>query len=486
MKSILTMCAALVISALAVGVSEAQSVREACAADVAKFCPDAATLQTRKACMNTHRTQLSPECIAAYKANQGAQSGAQDTTPAASSTPAAMPVASATPATPDGGLDSIASRIAGRDFPSVFAPWNLAENLNNSPDSQPIPLAPGETVWATIARHDLYWQEWTRLGLRLQGDPEYIMLAPSFEFTPESIQTALHNRAALLAANPHLVILVNVHYKFAPQRNFLPPNSPWWKKGATEGQFEAANKEYGSHLLDYANSAFQDKVASFCAALVRTGVYDGCMLDGWKDFQDPSASVALIEKLRAAIGEKALLVGNVNGKLPTNTTSYLNGMYMEGFGDHYFPDWHLAAANLLWGDDHLRKPAITALEGFWSAGRNQHGLMREVTTLALVFSNGYVVFSDPNELPTPDHLHDWYPFWDKSLGHPIGPIASLDHPDLHGAYTRQFEKGEAVFNPPSNSSVTVKFDKPHRSAATNTTGQSFTVAAGDGDLFLAE
>jgi hypothetical protein len=44
-------------------------------------------------------------------------------------------------------------------------------------------------------------------------------------------------------------------------------------------------------------------------------------------------------------------------------------------------------------------------------------------------------------------LHDWYPFWDKSLGRPVGAPGTLDRPDLPGAYMRQFEKGEAVFNP---------------------------------------
>jgi putative glycosyl hydrolase-like family 15 (GHL15) protein len=382
--------------------------------------------------------------------------------------------------TRNGGLDSIASRIAGRDFPSIFAPWNIAEHLNQNAAAPPVPLSASETKWATIARHDVWWQGERALGLRLVGNPQYGMLAPSFDFTPVSIQTALQNRATLLAANPHMVMLVAVHYNSAP-KNFLPPDSPWWKPDA---QFEARSTEYHAQRLDFANPALQDKVAAFCAALVKTGVYDGCMLDGWHDDDETGARVALIKKIRAVIGEQALLVGNVNQRLPTHTAEYLNGMYMEGFGDHYFPDWHLAAANLLWGESHLRKPAITALEGFWSTGRNQYPLMREVTTLALVFSNGSVVFSDPNALPTPDHLHDWYPFWDKSLGKPVGPLAHLDRPDLDGAYTRQFENGEVVFNPPSNRTVTISFPEPRRSAATNVTARSFIVAPGDGDLFL--
>lgn len=64
-----------------------------------------------------------------------------------------------------------------------------------------------------------------------------------------------------------------------------------------------------------------------------------------------------------------------------------------------------------------------------TTGRNDFALMRMVTTLSLVFSNGYTLFSDPNSLPTPDHAHDWYPFWDKSLGKPAAPLADLKNPE---------------------------------------------------------
>jgi len=370
--------------------------------------------------------------------------------------------------------DSIAFKITNRDFPSIFAAWNAG-----SEGLPPGPLNP--SALSTVARHDLYWADFSRFGLRVAGNQQYLMEATSFEFTPESIRAALRRRAEVLAANPHTVILVNVHYNAANPKDFLPPESPIWLRN---DQFDARNKEYGSHRLDFSNPAFQDKVAALCGALITTGVFDGCMLDGWHDDDNTAARISLIQKIRATIGEKALLVGNVNQRLPTQTANYLNGMYMEGFGAKFFPDWHLAAQNLLWGESHLRKPGITAFEGWWSAGRDQYPLMREVTTLALVFSNGYVVFSDPNELPTPDHLHDWYPIWDKSLGKPTAPLATLNRPDLNGAYTRAFEKGEVVYKPPSNREVTVRFDKPHLSAATGTTSMSFIVAPGDGNMFL--
>ncbi len=383
----------------------------------------------------------------------------------------------------DRGFDSIPTRIANREFPSIFAPWNVAERLRE-PDGRTIPLSTTESPAAIRARHDLFFSGYEGIGLKLASGRQYVVLTP--EFTPESVQVALANRARLLAANPNMLILTELRYYSAP-RTWLPPDSPWWRQDARNAQSESNNMEYKLSRLDFSNPQLQDKVAGMCGALLKTGVYDGCMLDWWHDDDDMGTDrLTLIRKIRAVIGEKPILLGNVNGRLPARTASYLNGMYMEGFGTSLFSDWRTAAANMLWAESHLRTPAFTALEGWWRTGRDQYPLMREVTTLSLVFSNGYVLFSDPNELPTPDHLHDWYPFWDKSLGRPVGPLAALDRPDLSGAYTRQYEKGEAVFNPPSNQPVQVNFPEPRRSAATNATGRSFTVAPGDGDLFLKD
>ena len=379
-----------------------------------------------------------------------------------------------TPDEPDDGPQSIARRIRTRRFPSIFEAWNPAENLRNDPPVSAIPLSTIETPAATLSRHDLYWTGVGALGLRLAGNQQYAILSP--RFTPESVAVARRNRASLLALNPYMLVLAEVHY-YSAQPNFLPPDSPWWLGGApVPGN--------GGTRLDFANPAFQDKAAALCGALVETGVFDGCMLDWWNDEAQAADRLSLIRKMREAIGEKAILLGNVNGSLPTHTAPYLNGMYMEGFGSVLLSDWRQAARNLRWGEANLREPAITALEWWWSTGRGQYPLMREVTALALVFSDGYVLFSDP-ALPTPDHLHDWYHFWTKTLGRPAGRLADPDRPNLDGAYSRRFENGEVVFNPPSNRPVVVRFHQPRHSAATGSTGQSFTVAPGDGDLFLA-
>ncbi len=474
----------------AISAGEARSVYRACAADVATFCADAQGPQSRQQCMYAHRSELSDTCRAARQANQGAQRVQGGILASPTGQTAAV-------ARTEGAPGSIVSRVTSRGFPSVFAPWNFGPSREGGRDESISASGERDARVARIARHDLYLNEWNSLGLKVGGDQPSIILSP--QFTPDSVQAALRSRAALLAANPNLVILANVHY-FAAGSNWLPPDSPWWR-GAQRAD------EYNSRRLDFTNPAFQDKVAELCGALVKTGVFDGCMLDLWNDQwnnrqyypQEAAARLPLVQKIRAAAGDQAILIANVNGRLPVNTAAYLNGMYMEGLGSSFFPDWRTAAANLLWAQSHLRQPAITALEGWYPCptpdclgdpaqiqriGRADEARMRNTTALSLVFSNGYVLFSDPDKLPTPDHLHDWYPFWNKSLGRPVGPFATLDQPDLSGAYTRRFENGNVVFNPPANPSVTINFQEPRRSAATNTMGRSFTVPAGDGDLFL--
>ena len=107
--------------------------------------------------------------------------------------------------------------------------------------------------------------------------------------------------------------------------------------------------------------------------------------------------------------------------------------------------------------------------------------MRATTTLALTESNGYCLFADPDPLPTPDHLHDWYPFWDKSLGRPLAP--GVHEPD--GCWMRKFTRGIAVYNPTGNRPVHLRFNVLYRSCATGLIVNMLDIPPGDGDLFVA-
>ena len=106
--------------------------------------------------------------------------------------------------------------------------------------------------------------------------------------------------------------------------------------------------------------------------------------------------------------------------------------------------------------------------------------MRATTALSLTLSDGYCLFSDPNELPSPDHLHDWYPFWNKSLGKPVSRVRQRQD----GAWEREFEHGTAVYNPIYNDKIMTAFETERSSAASGTRSRQFELPPLDGDLYI--
>ena len=106
--------------------------------------------------------------------------------------------------------------------------------------------------------------------------------------------------------------------------------------------------------------------------------------------------------------------------------------------------------------------------------------MRATTTLVLTLSNGYCLFSDPNPLPTPDHLHNWYPFWNKSLGRPVSAAAAA----ADGTVRREFDGGTVVYNPMGNTNIAMHFSQPRTSVATGRTATEHQLASPDGDIYL--
>jgi len=372
-----------------------------------------------------------------------------------------------------------AQQIESRSYPSVFEAWTPAQYLE-ARDGTAVPFVARESTIETEARHDLLIKNWQGFGLR--SPQPYPGLATVF--TDESIKLALQHKKRLLALNPNLLLLASIRYQ-SGLNNYLPEESPWWRRDSA-GRRTAFNKdsEYGStYLLDFSKPEFRKIVAEQCRALVATGVFDGCFFDWWNP--ETPAHVDLIRTVRDTVGGAAILIANVNGRRPEISAPYLNGIYMEGFGAYFFSDWKMAAGNLLWAQTHLHPPTITALEGWYDAndklGRDNYALMREVTTLSLTYSNGYVLFGDPDPLPTPDHLHNWYPFWDKSLGSPTGPLAE---PGPSGSFRREYANGTVVFNPPGNNQVLVHFPQERTSVATGNRARDHEVNAGDGDIFL--
>lgn len=354
---------------------------------------------------------------------------------------------------------SISERIAARDFPSVFQAWSPADNLR------------GENELVTAARHDFIWHGTSWYGLAWDKSPSGLGEA----LRPESIEKGLAKRKELLALNPNLILIAEIRYRDASKR-FLPENHKWWRRNE-DGTLTKGWSEGGFLQLDFDNPEYRRHVAKRAAAVVESGVVDGVLLDWWRD---DDSRLELAKLVREAIGDKHLIIANPNDNTTPRTAPYINGYFMECYRSKTPKQWQRIAATLKWAEANLREPRANCLESWFHNSRQDLNLMRATTALSLTCSNGYCLFSDPNPLPTGDHRHNWYPFWDSNLGKPTAPGVTM--PD--GTIRRQFENGAAVYNPMGNKTVTITFDQPKTSAATGKKSRTHALKSPDGDIYL--
>jgi hypothetical protein len=357
------------------------------------------------------------------------------------------------------GKLSLPERIRNRGFPSVFQAWSPADNL------------PNEDKLRTLARHDLVWRSPTLFGLRWETRPT----ALATSFSPDSIRVGQSMRQSLLTMNPNMIFIAEIRYRDAPA-NFFPESHAWWLRDK-RGRRRKGWAEGGYYLLDFSNVEYQRHVASRAKAAVETGVFDGVFLDWWGDDSD---RLSLVRTVRNAIGSDHLIIANANDRKTPRTAPYINGYFMECFRSKTAADWNRIISTLVWAEENLRSPRVNCLETWHHRSRNDLPLMRSVTTLSLTLSNGYCLFSDPNPLPAPDHLHNWYPFWTRTLGQPLSKGVRRSD----GSFAREFEHGTAVFNPMGNRRATVSFEKSRRSVNTGKDATRHIISPGDGDLFI--
>ncbi len=397
----------------------------------------------------------------------------------------------------------VGSRDGGRTYPSLFAAWFPAENLNDLPAGPETPLC--ESPDQTLARHDLVWRGIGAWGLE-PADGGYA--GETTSFSPASVAAALATTRALRKENPNIRLLAEIRYHDA-ETTYLPADSPWWLRDASGNLVPtAAGSDSGYYLLNFDDPTLQAQVARLCLLVMQTGALDGCFLDWWNDDATPAGTGAdrtvIAQSVRTSLGDAGLLVTNVNGNFPPPSTApYINGLYMEGYGSSFFPtsSWLTAAQIMAFavdGTGNLHSPSFTAFEGWYpapssgysTAGRNDYALARLTTALSLVFSDGYVLFGDPDGYPGGDHNHDIYvPLWSDPegrhpLGYPLGAPVGLDAIQPDGTYRREFSGGTVVLNPPGGTAVTVAFPTTRRSLGSNTLGTTFPIQPADGDLFV--
>jgi hypothetical protein len=354
---------------------------------------------------------------------------------------------------------SITERIRARDFPSIFQAWSPADNL------------PNKDRWSVIAQHDLVWHGPGGFGLVWDTNPRGLAEA----FTPDSIKAGRNIRRRLLKMNPNIILIAEIRYRDA-HPNFLPEGHRWWKRDKDDNLVKGWD-EGGLICMDFANPEFRQHVAKRAKAAVQSSVVDGVLLDWWWDDED---RLVLVKEVRKAIGNKYLIITNTNDRTAPQSASYINGYFMECTRSKTADDWKRIANTLKWAEKNLRPPRVNCLETWYHSSREDLHLMRATTTLALTHSNGCCLFSDPNPLPSGDHLHNWYPFWDKRLGKPVSEGVTKGD----GTIVREFENGTVVYNPMGNKSVEVVFSESRKSVATGISSDLHKLSCPDGDIYL--
>jgi hypothetical protein len=331
-------------------------------------------------------------------------------------------------------ISDLDERVQDRTFPSIFQAWGSA-------------AGPDEAL-EKVAKHDLVIASPDQLGLRW-AKTKVRRRSGRAALTPESFEAARTAREDLLEMNPGLVLLVSLR---------ADPRNP-------------------------------RRSADRCFTVLDAEVADGCFFDAWSD---DDAGDALLEAVRQEIGLEPLIAVDAGvSRLSDRARKLVNGVLLRPVRS---TRWSQSASLLEWSQRELLSPQLVLYDARAPAPGDRESpealrKMRFATTLALIHSDGYVLFGDPpaedgrTEKARRGNGHDFYPFWNKSLGR---PVPAGGDPVCEGAeYQRDFEGGTAVNNP-SRDPITVVCPEPRRSAAhpKAKAKDSWEIGPDDGDLLL--
>ncbi len=425
---------------------------------------------------------------------------------------------------------------AQRNFPSIFQAWNGIENLPDEDELQH--LARHDLAFAhpyTLLR--IAWNisaEQPYSGLATDLLPSQLNTARQRKQELLSLNPNLLLLVELRYRDARYLSRQNETYvKNWWEVGFYPPDSPYWLRDSngkpvigwgedTNGNEKIDENDTVLHyLVDFTNPEMQDLIVSQAIALDKSGLFDGIMLDWWNedyatspigvdDWSDTiltreaesEARLSILRKIRAEVSENFLILVNANMRQIPKSAPYVNGIFMECYKQEHSSGYSLdqilqIEGTLLWAEQHLRKRRINCLEGWRVVTDYMGGLdtrvaerdseenrqwMRMITTLSLTHSDGYVLFGDDNAIPMPDHLHNWYDFWDVDLGQPIQEKA-IAYQDVVGLFIREFENGWVVYNR-SGTTQTIAFDVPVIGISINESQMHHQIPNFDGEIFL--
>lgn len=391
-------------------------------------------------------------------------------------------------------FDTIRERIENREYPSIFSPWAgfTWRRVHNRPELS------GTEV---IALHDLFFTN-SFTGVRWH----YVKDTDSLELLgvgPSDVPKARGlQRLIETLYNPNMVYLIEIRMATASgDPRFAPPaDSPYWVHDSDGNRIKLPS---GRYLVDFAAPDTQEMIIKQAVAVQESGLFDGIMFDWWHEnrsithyqgvqyrnnAEEQAARDNIIRGIRDATHPDFLILVNMNENYEQieRNAHLINGGFMETWRimdrGVYNPTTVVnIERSLRLLEQNTREPRVNCLAG----GTYVHPddlqdvdilpWMRMFTTMSLVHSNGYVLY-------TGSQRHNWYEFWDADLGKPIEETSKSI--GAVGGFQREYENGWAVCNRSINTPHTVTFSDYVLSLSTDKFDFTHEVPPMDGDIFL--
>ena len=254
--------------------------------------------------------------------------------------------------------------------------------------------------------------------------------------------------------------------------------------------------------INWSRPDVQDMIVEQAIATSRCGLYDGIIIDHWREDihglpqyvshdEEVAIRVSIMERIRKEVHPDFLIVVNTNNQPAPRTGQYINGSFMETklplrvTGELLEREIAFNRDTLEWHQKNLREPKLTALIAGHAIpteppdSPDNRRWMRVFTTMSLTHSDGYVSYVYVSDAVVGIH---WYDFWDADLGQPLSPPLQF-YKDIEKLYIREFTNGWAVYNQSGEAQVVTLPDEV-QSVASGLVKTEHALPNFDGDIYL--
>ncbi|MGY5450368.1 hypothetical protein ACVFI8_05410 [Agarivorans sp. MS3-6] len=352
---------------------------------------------------------------------------------------------------------STAEKVANKPTVPVFSPWGASEVPTSS-------CGQG-TLWMDCDTADtpyaMVWVNRESHGMNSGGKTN--VASPLSGMSSEQIQRYTTD------ANTLFIVAPMWNYWFE-QWNTLDPNTSYYMDELFqphENGDDLWGRAYNLNILD---SNLHDGLVEKALNIQADGG-NGVLFDWWHNGADgrgsgdeddlftdeevEQARVDIARKIREAVNDDFIIMGNTNWAVNDPSAEYLSGVFLELWKpttDSHYPTYKVDGPNSIeemeavieYWNGSLSGLKVIALEP-WNIGGYEERLSDDNIQLAALFTamalviadNGYILYPDQNI-----HSHEYYDIFHTDLGKPTGERVEVSE----GISYKAFEKGYAIFN----------------------------------------